>query len=132
MITKSKYPSTVIDLGAAIAHAEGFGIAGAVPTRAHNPGDLKIPGWTGLTTGDEDISVFNSDTEGWNHLYDQLLRIQVGNSHVYNLNMTLQQFAAKWTDTQAVDWLDNVLYKLQVLGHYVSKTTILGDYFANG
>lgn len=127
-----KYPQTVIDLGKAIAHAEGFGVSGAVPTRAHNPGDLKIPNWNGATTGTEGISVFLTDEQGWAALYDQLLRIQIGNSHIYSLSMTFQQFANHWTDTENQNWIENVTYLLQTLGHNVDENTVLGDYFANG
>jgi hypothetical protein len=127
-----KYPQTVIDLGKAIAHAEGFGVPGTVPTRAHNPGDLKIPNWNGAVTGTEGISVFLNDEDGWNHLYDQLLRIQIGNSHVYTLSMTFGEFARHWTDTQETNWIDNVLYLLQSLGHSVDEQTKIGDYFSNG
>jgi hypothetical protein len=126
------YPQTVIDLGKAIAHAEGFGVANTVPTRAHNPGDIKVPNWTGATTGVEGITVFPDDQTGWNHLYDQLLRIQIGNSHVYTLSMTFGEFARHWTDTQETNWIDNVMYLLQTLGYSVDEQTKLGDYFSNG
>lgn len=120
----------VKDLAEAIAHAEGFGAdPNNVPTRAHNPGDLKIPGWTGKTTGVEGISVFETDEEGWQALYSQLTRIANNLSHVYNLKMTLAQFATKWTDTQQSNWLLNILFKLVESGYTVDKNTMLGDYF---
>jgi hypothetical protein len=131
MTTASKaIPQVITDLAIAISHAEGFGVPGAVPTRAHNPGDLKIPGWTGLKTGNEGITVFGSDDEGWQALYTQLLRIKNNQSHVYTLKLSFSQFAFHWTDTQEGDWLDNVLYKLRVIGYEdVDKDTTLGEYF---
>lgn len=124
-----KYPQTVIDLAKAIAHAEGFGISGTVPTRAHNPGDLKIPNWNGAVTGSEGISVFLTDEQGWTALYDQLLRIQIGHSHVYNLKMSFTEFSRHWTDTQESNWLINVIYSLQTLGYSLDENTTLSDYF---
>lgn len=129
MANNPKPPQTVIDLAQAIAHAEGFGVLGTVPTRAHNPGDLKIPNWQGAVTGAEGISVFLTDEEGWAALYAQLMRISNSLSHIYNLNMTFLQFSQHWTDTQDEAWLDNVLYKLQVFGRSVDKFTTLGEYF---
>ena len=129
MSESPQVPQSVIDLAKAIAHAEGFGVKGAVPTRAHNPGDLKIPNWTGAVTGTEGITVFPDDETGWNALYKQLLRIKNNQSHVYTLNLTFWQFAFHWTDTQGMTWLDNVIYKLNELGHNVTKDSTLSDYF---
>jgi hypothetical protein len=114
-------------LADAISKAEGFGIPGAVPTRAHNPGDLKIPGWTGPKTGTEGISVFSTDEEGWTHLYQQLIRIVNGASHVYTLDMTLQQFGDRWTDTQQGPWITNVIAELQVQGFAVDESSTLRE-----
>jgi hypothetical protein len=124
------YPQTVIDLGKSIAFAEGFGVLGSTPTRAHNPGDLKIPNWNGAVTGSEGISVFLTDEQGWNALYDQLLRIQIGHSHVYNTLMTFEEFSSHWTDTQETAWIDNVIYKLNEMGYSVARNTQLREYFS--
>lgn len=97
-------PPGVRRLAFAIARAEGFGVPGAVPTRAHNPGDLKIPNWTGPVTGAEGISVFATDADGWTQLYRQLLRIVHGRSHVYTLDMTIWEMGIKWTDTHQSAW----------------------------
>jgi len=104
----------------AIASAEGFGLAGTIPTRAHNPGDLVIPGWTGASYGAEHISVFNSDTEGWAQLAHQLWLIRDGQSQQYHLAMTLAEMAAKWTRTEPQAWAATVA---EALG--VSVTTTL-------
>ncbi len=103
-------------LALAIAHAEGYFTNGSVPQRAHNPGDIKVPNWTGPRTGDEGIPILASDTVdepleragGWWHLYHQLWLIDQSKSHVYTLDMTIEQMGAKWTDTQADDWARNV------------------------
>ncbi len=124
-------PQTVIDLAKAIAHAEGFGTPNSVPTRAHNPGDLKIPNWTGATTGIEGITVFQDDEIGWNALYKQLLMIKNNKSHFYNLSETFSQFAMHWTDTQSGYWLENMLAKLQELGHKITKDSTLEEFFSN-
>lgn len=115
-------------LAEAIAYAEGFGLPGAVPTRAHNPGDLKIPGWTGAKTGVEGISVFESDYDGWMHLYQQLERIRTGNSSVYTTEMSFQDMADKWTDTAQAPWAQNVVTYLNRHGFpYLSLDSALSE-----
>lgn len=89
------YPEPIQRFARAIAHAEGFGIPGAIPTRAHNPGDLKIPNWPGPTLG-EGISVFDSDGAGWNALYKQLQAILTGRSSYYYLDMSIAEMGAIW------------------------------------
>ncbi len=103
----------ILEFAQAIAKAEGFGVPGAVPTKAHNPGDLVIPGWLGQILG-AGISVFETDEEGWGHLYHELGMIFVGSSHVYNLDMTILDMAKKWTMTDQVSWADNVASHLGV------------------
>lgn len=121
------YPQPLCDLARAISVAEGFGRAGTIPTRAHNPGDLVIPGWTGAMLGDQGISVFSSDTEGWSRLYHQLDLIVRGKSHVYTLNDTLTTFGAKWTATASDDWTTNVVTALQDFGYSVDASSTLRD-----
>lgn len=125
----TSYPQTIIDLAKAIAHAEGFGVQDAVPTRAHNPGDIKIIGWTGEKLGLEGITVFPTDEDGWEALYKQLERIRLEHSHIYSLNMTFTEFAYHWTDTQMSSWLMNVLGKLQSIGYNVNNFTTLDSFF---
>ncbi len=104
----------IIAFGKAIAQAEGFGIVGAIPTLAHNPGDLKIPGWTGPTLGTEGISVFANDAEGWDRLYRQLMLIRDGKSHVYTPFDSIAMMATHWTDTAPSAWAANVAAYLEV------------------
>lgn len=120
-------PRGVLALAEAIAHAEGFGVPGAIPTRAHNPGDLVIPAWPGPSLGAEGISVFDSDGEGWLRLYRQLELIRAGRSRVYTLGMSIRDMAAKWTRTQPDDWARNVAAALAANGIAgASPTTLLG------
>jgi hypothetical protein len=86
-----------------ISQAEGFGVPGAIPTLANNPGDLVIPNWPGAKMG-AGISVFDSVDEGRNRLYHQLQLIVSGQSKVYNLDMTIAEMANKWTATDAGNW----------------------------
>lgn len=104
----------ILRFAQAIAHAEGFGVPGTVPTRANNPGDLKILGWDGPVTGNESIPIFPTPEEGWNKLYKQLELIRDRRSHVYTLNMTIQEMANKYTGTQKIEWGSNVAKFLQV------------------
>jgi hypothetical protein len=97
----------------AIETAEGFGIAGAIPTLAKNPGDLVIPGWTGPTLG-QGISVFSTETEGRARLIHQLQIIIDGTSRVYSLDDTIQSMAQKWTRTNQTAWANIVAGVLQV------------------
>ncbi len=122
-----EYSKQIKDLATAISKAEGFGILGAVPTRAHNPGDLKLSGYP--VTGAEGIAIFPNDETGWEHLYSQLNRMATNASHVYRLTMTFKEFASKWTDTQQSNWLDNILGYLQNLDYNIDETTTLDEFF---
>lgn len=97
----------------AISRAEGFGEPGAIPTRAHNPGDLVIPGHPGERIG-AGISVFETDDEGWLHLYHELGMIVIGSSRVYNLGMSIREMADRWTLTDSSEWANNVAHSLGV------------------
>ena len=105
----------------AISKAEGYGLPGAVPTLANNPGDLKIPGWTGESLG-KGISVFDFDTidspvapnGGWARLFHQLSLIAAGDSAVYDPDETISEMAQKWTATDPDAWANNVANSLGV------------------
>jgi hypothetical protein len=105
------------DLALAIAHAEGFGRPGAIPTRANNPGDLVIPGWSGAQLGAEGISVFPSESAGWDALYAQLQRIVDGRSHIYTVQTTIGEMARRWTATDVESWTTNVIAYLVAHGY---------------
>ena len=102
----------------AVAHAEGFGVRHAIPTRYHNPGDLKsrrdlhrLPGQKRLGKGDH--IVFESDAAGWAALRDYLSKMVDGRSKRYNPDMTLAQvsrtYAGNWRP-----WLRTVARELNV------------------
>jgi hypothetical protein len=102
-------------LAQAIATAEGYGVDGAIPTLANNPGDLVIPGWTGQTIGSEGIAVFSTPAEGWARLGHQLTLISSGASRVYQRSMTIADMANKWAPgAQAAGWAANVANSLGV------------------
>jgi len=105
-------------LATAVAHAEGFGVRRTIPTRYHNPGDLKsariyrrLPGQKTLGKGDHVI--FESDAAGWAALKDYLSKMVDGRSKRYNPNMTLAQvakiYAGNWRP-----WLKTVAKELDV------------------
>jgi hypothetical protein len=125
------YSQQIRQFARAIASAEGFGVTNAVPTRAHNPGDLKVPGWTGPTTGAEDISIFADDAEGWERLHHQLQLIVDGRSHVYTLDMTIAEMGDRWTATAQPEWTANVVDWLNTYGDVtVTIETPLRDVLA--
>jgi len=104
-------------ISAAIARAEGFGVSGAIPTRAHNPGDV-VEGDKGYgTLGTEHITVFSDDSTGWQALYHLVNRILSDEVSSYrdafglssNLDMTFYQLAQKYTGNDSPDtWANNV------------------------
>ncbi len=56
-----------------IAHNEGFGVAGSVPTRDHNPGDLRhSPHSSHSGEGPNDIGIIDTEADGWADLERQL------------------------------------------------------------
>lgn len=125
------YPAGVRHIADGIAFAEGFGTAGAIPTRAHNPGDLVIPGWTGETLGNQGITVFPTVEEGWRRLYKQVNLIATGTSRVYTrgADETIRSIAARWTTTEQDAWTRNVVQRLRDRwGYYdVTADTRIGD-----
>jgi len=117
----------VVSLAQAIAQAEGFGIRGALPTRYHNPGDLKVaaagqkyPGQCGIGKGSH--VRFCTDRAGWLALYHQLDKVAVGDSKHYAPDMTLVQFAKRYARDWR-HWAKNVARDLNV-----STTTTLAEY----
>jgi hypothetical protein len=105
----------------AIAHAEGFGVVGAIPTVRNNPGDLKLPGDGGA------ISTFPTEADGWEALYRQLDRIRTGSTAFYQPSMTIAQVARVWTATEQTAWTTNVLAAMRSQGYDVNADTIIGD-----
>jgi len=113
----------------AVAHAEGFGVRHAIPTRYHNPGDIKtfpkstkLPGQKAVGKGGH--IVFRNDTAGWAALKDQIAKMLDGRSKHFNPNMTITQvakhYAANWRP-----WAKTVAKELGV-----GSNTTLAAYFA--
>ncbi|SRR6266566_3360450 len=107
-------PTNLISaLANAIAQAEGYGVEGAIPTMANNPGDLVV-GNVGYGTMGSGITIFGSVQDGWNALYRELNLIFSGASKIYNTEMTFAEMAAHWTLTEASPWANNVASALGV------------------
>jgi hypothetical protein len=102
----TSYPEPIRQFAQAVARQEGFYVAGSVPQRANNPGDLKIPNMP--TLPGTSITKFGSVDEGWNALYRQLNLILTGRSSFYNLDMTIADMGRVWTTTEQGPWSTNV------------------------
>ena len=118
-LTMPQVNEQIVELVAqAIAKAEGFGVAGAIPTLANNPGDLTQAGQgyagdTGRTIG-ANIIVFDNVTDGWNALYKQVRLMLSGSSDVYSLTDSISTVASKYTATDADAWAQNVANALGI------------------
>lgn len=89
------------EFATAVAHAEGFGVKHAIPTRYHNPGDIKslptaakLPGQKSLGKGGH--VVFRTDAAGWDALTDQITKMVDGRSKHFNADMTIAQVAKRY------------------------------------
>lgn len=87
----------------AIAKQEGFFIKGTIPSRLHNPGDLKavygyrFPGQVG--TDRHGHVIFRNDNAGWAALQNQV-RKMCASEGKYSADMSIQQIGRKY----AKDW----------------------------
>lgn len=104
----TSYPEGLKNFARAIASAEGFGVPGAIPTIANNPGDLKLGGDT--ING---ISVFATADEGWSKLYRQIALIVSGSSNYYNLDMSIAEMGRIYAGGDE-NWATNVARYLNV------------------
>jgi hypothetical protein len=118
------------DFTVAIAHAEGFGPRRTLPTRYHNPGDLKChprkPGYhfKGVRRiGKGGHAIFKSDAAGWAALRTQVILILGGNSRNFNKDMTINQMAQMYARNWR-HWAANVANELGV-----SPDATLAEYF---
>lgn len=86
---------TLTPLASAIAQSEGYGVPGAIPTVANNPGNLEL-GDVGYGTanaaGGNQITIFGSLADGAAALENQLNKIFNGTSSNYTPDMSLSQF----------------------------------------
>ena len=92
----------------AIAAAEGFGVAGARPTRNHNPGDMTAD-LIGRSTGkDGAFVVYANDEDGWQNLYAQVNAWLEGTSRHAGPQSTIFDISRFYTTTEQDVWAANV------------------------
>jgi len=121
----------VNDLATAISHAEGFGIRGTIPSRYHNPGDLRTrpdsPPLAGqVRIGKAGHIVFKDDEAGKAALRQCILQMIDGRSRHFHSDMTLNQVARVYAE----NWRPWVKAVSRELG--VPPTTTLRAYFHTG
>lgn len=95
--------STLAD---AIAKAEGFGVPGAIPTLANNPGDLAL-GDQGFGTMGANITIFPTLQDGQTALESQVTAMLSGTSKYYNPNETIAQVGQTYAGGNT-SWARNV------------------------
>lgn len=113
-------------MATAIAHAEGYGVPNALPTRANNPGDLKLGDrGKGLLNGK---TVFGSSSEGWAHLRAQIRLMWLDRSDYYGPDDNFRQISETWTGgDHSENWLAIVAADLGV-----GPDTTLRGYLTGG
>lgn len=93
-----------------IAKEEGFGIPGSVPTRDHNPGDLRHSPHSMHSLDDPDgIGVIDNDADGWEDLERQL-RLDASRG------LTLQQLVFKYAPPEENNSAQYLKYLCDGLG----------------
>ncbi len=115
-------------LATAISHAEGFGRRGTIPSRYHNPGDLKTSSGSVPLTGQVRIGkaghiVFKDDQAGKAALRNCIVQMMDGRSTHFRPHMTLDQVARVY----AKNWRPWVKIVSTELG--VPPSTTLWAYF---
>jgi hypothetical protein len=95
----------------AISVAEGFGVEGSIPQRAHNPLDLKL-GDCGFGVLGEGITVFKDDDAGWAAAVHQVTGMLSGHSHYYKPEMALSEVGMIYSGDP--NWAPNVAKALGV------------------
>ena len=109
-----EYSSKVHRMAEAIAYAEGFYAPGnPIPRRLNNPGDLKISSVPNIGKDAAGHLHFATPEDGWLALYRQLQLIINGRSSVYTLDMTIDQMAARYAESNEA-WATNVARRLNV------------------
>lgn len=114
---------TIVEaIALAIREFEGW-YEGSRSWRNHNPGNLKFAGQPGAIGADESgHAIFNSDSNGWAALRQQIRAAFNGVSHVYSQADTFYSFFAKYAAGNAREYAEFVAAKLGV-----SPDTRLGD-----
>lgn len=120
----SSNPKTDL-IASAIANAEGFYIPGSLPSRANNPGDLKLG-----DVGNGEINgktIFASSTDGWTALKKQIELMHSGESAYYAPTDSWRDIAHEWVGTaDYVNWMNEVT---KILG--VTPDSTLEDFYAS-
>lgn len=123
-------PNKMKQFTEAVAKAEGFGVHRAIPTRYHNPGDLKcnphrgrcvFEGTRGVGKGGH--TIFKNDAAGWAALRLQVQMILEGRSRNFDKDMTINQMAKVY----AKNWRQWANCVSKELG--VPPTTTLAEFF---
>ncbi len=104
------------DISQAIANAEGYGIPGAIPTVANNPGDL-ANGDIGYGSMGNGITVYPDPQSGYTALQNQIMAIQNGSSANYSPTDSIASIGDTWTGGTATapgdpNWANNVASSL--------------------
>lgn len=109
----------------AIAYAEGYNVANAVPARLNNPGDLSDGAamYGSEPHSGSSVTTFPDAVTGWTWLYAKLQNIAAGRSAVYDASMSWREIGAKWAPPNAEVWATNVAARLGV-----DPDSSLGDY----
>jgi hypothetical protein len=109
-------------LAVAIATAEGFYVAGSLPQRTNNPGDMKL-GDRGYGVVEQKTAYQKADpnadlqdnTDGFSALRRECTAILTGASHVYSPSDTFEELSMKWTGgDNAGAWCKIVTEKINV------------------
>lgn len=104
--------NVVTNLANAIAQEEGFYVAGSIPQRQNNPGNLTVAG---------QITTYPTAAAGWSALYAQVQSMFDGTSNYYNPSMSLAQVGNIYAGGDP-NWAANVA---SILG--VSTSTTLNQ-----
>lgn len=99
----------------AIAFAEGYNVAGSVPARLNNPGDLSdgMNEFGSEFHSGSNVTKFPTASTGWAWLYAKLRNTATGQSSVYSGDMSWREIGVKWAGNSAA-WSNNVASALGV------------------
>jgi hypothetical protein len=99
----------------AVAYAEGYNVAGSVPARLCNPGDLSdgFSQYGGESHSGSNVTHFPDQQTGWQWLYNKWQNIVNGSSTTYPASLTWTQVAQKYAGNWQ-NWLNNVTSVLGV------------------
>ena len=101
----------------AVAKAEGFGVKGTIPTRCHNPGDIRsfaqgvhYPGQVGLNRNG--YVIFKNDAAGFAVLKTLIRKMVSGESKHYSPDMTITKIGKVYAGSRV--WAKNVAHNMGV------------------